>query len=382
MGGSDRGVLRPEGQRDHDRGRELDLPRRPRRHRGRVGQQPGGRGGRDGEHDRIHVERLGCGRRAENEPPAALPALQLPHGGAQPHVRPCGRDERVEQHPVAAAHGTEHGPTGPRLARTHITTRLHRDRDSRAFRARLADGGALIFRESRSGRARVAVWAHACRGAGGRVCGGGQGGGAGVERRGQGGHGGPQAERVDAAGVDAAEQRVGEAVDDLVAEAGAQQPAQRDVAARLPVQRPPRLGGHGGQPGGRQQPVEPGGAGRDAEQGAGGQRPGAARGPDGRGRRRRVHQHVGQAQLGEQRGHLGPAGEERLGADVEGHPGEVDGVQHAADAVALLEHVDAGGRAEQRAQPVCRGEPGDPGADDRDARRSRFAACAPARRAG
>ena len=48
-------------------------------------------------------------------------------------------------------------------------------------------------------------------------------------------------------------------------------------------------------------------------------------------------------------------------------PESVAHLRHRYEAVALLQHGDRGGRAEQRAEAVRGGEPGDPAADDGDA---------------
>ena len=133
-----------------------------------------------------------------------------------------------------------------------------------------------------------------------------------------------------------------------------------------PRERPVALGPRHGRPGGRQHAVEPGAARRHPQQRSGRQRDRAAPGPHGRRRAGRVHHLVGQAQLVEQRARLGAPPQERLGADVVGHAREVDGPQDAAEPVALFQHDDLGGRAEERPQPVRGGEPGDPAADDGD----------------
>ena len=199
-------------------------------------------------------------------------------------------------------------------------------------------------------------------GVGGR----GEGGRARVERRGERGHGGPQAEDVDPPGVDAAEERVDEAVGQLVAEAGPQQRAERRVAARRPGQRAGGLGRRRREPGVRQQPGQPGPARRHAQHRAAGQRHRAPRRADRRARRRRVDEPFDQPELGQQRLHLGPPREERLGADVVGPAREVDGAQDAADAVALLQQRDRGLGAEQRAQAVGSGQTRDARPDHRD----------------
>ena len=102
---------------------------------------------------------------------------------------------------------------------------------------------------------------------------------------------------------------------------------------------------------------------------------------DRRARPRRVHEPVDQPELGQQRRHFGPPREERLGADVVGPAREVDGAQHAADAVALLQHRDRGFGAEQGAQAVGSGQTRDPRPDHGDAGVIR-PRCAPARPAG
>ena len=64
---------------------------------------------------------------------------------------------------------------------------------------------------------------------------------------------------------------------------------------------------------------------------------------------RRADLPAGQTQLGEQRRHLGPPGDERLGADVDGLAADPLGAQHAAEAVGGSNTViDASGPAATR----------------------------------
>ncbi len=61
---------------------------------------------------------------------------------------------------------------------------------------------------------------------------------------------------------------------------------------------------------------------------------------------------LGQAQLGEQRRHLGAPGDERLGTDVDRLAAELFGAQHPAEPVGGLEHGDVRVVSERDAQPV------------------------------
>ncbi len=67
---------------------------------------------------------------------------------------------------------------------------------------------------------------------------------------------------------------------------------------------------------------------------------------------RRADLPVGQPQLGEQRRHFGPPGDERLGADVDRLAAELFGAQHAAEPVSRLEHGDIRVVSERDPQPV------------------------------
>ncbi len=80
-----------------------------------------------------------------------------------------------------------------------------------------------------------------------------------------------------------------------------------------------------------------------------------------------MHEPLGEPELVQEGGDLGAPGQERLGADVVGHPGQVDRAQHAADPVALLQQRDDGLRSQQHPQAMCGGQSRDPGPDDRDA---------------
>ena len=143
------------------------------------------------------------------------------------------------------------------------------------------------------------------------------------------------------AGVHAAEQRLHEAVDDLVAEPGGHQVADGHVVAGLAV----GLGRCPGETLGAEHPARRElveverhphqGARQVAEQPAG---PDAGRG-GGR------MDDLG-SELADQVDALGPAREHRLGADVDGEPGDLGGAQLAADLRGSLQeqHVATSGR--------------------------------------
>jgi hypothetical protein len=130
------------------------------------------------------------------------------------------------------------------------------------------------------------------------------------------------------AGVDASEQGFDQSVDDLVAEPGGHEVADRDVVAELRA--PVGLGRSTGQARGAEHP-----AGREPVEVEGhahqrpGQLPERAPRPHSRGRGGGVD-HVG-TEPGDEPDTLRAAGEHRLGADVDGEPGDLGGAQLAAD---------------------------------------------------
>ena len=71
-----------------------------------------------------------------------------------------------------------------------------------------------------------------------------------------------------------------------------------------------------------------------------------------------------QAQLGQQRGHLRPARDERLGADVHRLAADPLGAQHAAEPVGRVEHRDRRVRPGGDPQPVRRDQTRNPAADN------------------
>jgi hypothetical protein len=74
-------------------------------------QQPGRRGGRDGQHHGVGLDEQGLGRRAADQPPAGGGSLERAGGGAKPDVRAAGGCHRGRQpaHPTLQA--GEHRPT-------------------------------------------------------------------------------------------------------------------------------------------------------------------------------------------------------------------------------------------------------------------------------
>ena len=63
---------------------------------------------------------------------------------------------------------------------------------------------------------------------------------------------------------------------------------------------------------------------------------------------------VGQAEFGKQSGYLGPAGDERLRADIHRHSRKLLGAQHATEPVGRIENGDIGAVAERDTNPVGR----------------------------
>ena len=172
--------------------------------------------------------------------------------------------------------------------------------------------------------------------------------------------GGPRGERPRPAGVHASQQRLHQPVDDLVAEPGRDQRADRQVTVER-CRGESRLLAHPREPVLRQ---DPGGGqavevGRHAEDRAR-QRSQRTAGPDPRGSRGRVHD--GQPQLARQVDALGPAGQHRLGPDVDAHSRDVGAAELAAEGRARLEEDDVVVGAEQ----VRRRQPGDPASHDHD----------------
>jgi hypothetical protein len=186
--------------------------------------------------------------------------------------------------------------------------------------------------------------------------------------RGQRGQRGPEREVLAAAGVDPAQQRLDDAVHQLLAHPPADPLGHRDVPGVGRVGGPRRVLPGPGQPPGRQQAgggqlVEVGGHAHELPPG---QRPDLAAGPDpGRGGAR-LAQLAGQAQLGDQPDALGPAGQQGLGAGVHLDAADLGDGQLPAQPRRALQHGHGqAGVAEQERG----GQPGDAAADDDHGRR-------------
>ena len=187
MGRARRDLRRLERQRHHGHRRVLDrrqLGRGTRRH---VGEQPRRRrrGGR--EHHRVGLDELGVGGRPDDEREAGVRPPQLAHGRRAAYLDPLG--ERLGQARQTARDTGEH---------RHVR-----------------DGHLGVEQTPALGRR------HQLR------------------------HGRPRGQLPGVAGVDAAEQRLDQPVDDLVPEPARDQVADRDV---LVERQPGLLGRHPGQP--------------------------------------------------------------------------------------------------------------------------------------
>ena len=310
VGGSVAASAAAVGQRDDDRRGELDL----RGGRGRARRRPpassraaAGAGTASSTASTSSGSGAVAGPSASRQPPRA--AGQLADRGAQPQLGRGRAEQRVQQHPVAAAQRAEHRP------------------------GRRAGTGA---RQSRHRRAAVSDRAP------------------GVQRGGQRGHGGAQAERVHparrrprrAAGRPAgrpARRRTAPRSSAPERDVGAGVPAQRAGPAR----RPPRRR----RPWRAARPAGPGWWARRAGCRRAAARCGRRRAPTGRRGVGCTWASASPSSASSAR-HLRPAGQERLGADVEGHPGQVDRAQHAAGPVPLLQHGDLGVRP-SRARSRC-----------------------------
>src|SRR5699024_322513 len=84
----------------------------------------------------------------------------------------------------------------------------------------------------------------------------------------------------------------------------------------------------------------------------------------------RVDQIRSQADRFGQADGLGPGGQDRFGAGLDGPSGQIDGVDLAAQAHGAFGDDDLGFVTEPFAQPMRRGETGDAAADDQDPRPS------------
>ena len=233
--------------------------------------------------------------------PAALPALQP----LDRHLRPVevgAPDQFVEQHRVAAVDRAEH-----RLA-----------------------GGRRQRRADRVGQAPRAAVQH-CR-----------------QRRG----GRPQPDGGGRARIHAGQQGVDGPGHHLFAEPVADEFGDRGICTRPPGQRPRRLVEHPPDGGVVHQAGHRCRVGRNAVEGVARQLVKAALAVDQRPHTGRTDLPAGQAQLGEQRRHLGPPGDERLGADVDRLAADLLGAQHAAEPIGGLEYGDVRVVAEGDTQPV------------------------------
>ena len=145
-------------------------------------------------------------------------------------------------------------------------------------------------------------------------------------------HGRVEGQQVGAARVDAAEQRLDQPVHDRPAQPGTDEPADRDVVADVcrgqpPVERDPGELPRCEQAAGRERAQ----VGRHSHHRAGGHRTQATAAPDGRGRGRCIDQVRAEAGGSHQRRPLGATQQQRLGALVDRHAGDVGDPQLAAD---------------------------------------------------
>nr|WP_068433368.1 hypothetical protein [Piscicoccus intestinalis] len=193
------------------------------------------------------------------------------------------------------------------------------------------------------------------------------GGGSGHQRRGA----GPQAEGIDVAGVQPAEQRVDERAGHLPPEPGRHEVADRDVGVAV-VREPGHPGReHRLQPGAREggprhdaaaqhRPQLGGAGGTDS----GGQAAAPAGGPQPAGVGAGGDDVVAQPELVDKGGGRRHLHVQRLGADVDRAPGDVEGEHVTADPRARLQHRHL---VSGRAQPARHHQAADSGSDDDDA---------------
>jgi hypothetical protein len=170
------------------------------------------------------------------------------------------------------------------------------------------------------------------------------------------------------AGVDTAEQRLDEPVDDLLAEPLLHQRPDARVAALERGRREDRVHRRPGETRLRDHPAlgEHLQIGGDAHQGARHRQQLAAR-PEVRRGVRRVHEVVAETGGPGQLDGLRPPVQHRLGADVDDHAADLTETQLAADLARGLEHDDVGVRA-LRPHLGRGGQAGDATADDDDGR--------------
>ena len=149
------------------------------------------------------------------------------------------------------------------------------------------------------------------------------------------------------------------------AEAVAHQVADRHVRPARPAQRSGGFRGDAGERLGRYETGDGVGTGGNAHERRRGQRVHPAVRVDQRPAPGRSDEPLADAELVEQSGHLGAAGDERLGTDVERCPGEVDGAQLAAGGAGVV-HGDLAAPGQLDAQAMRGDEARDAAADHAD----------------